>query len=452
MNQYDYDLFVIGAGSGGVRTARFAGGYGARVAIAEEKYLGGTCVNVGCVPKKLFVYAAEFAESFADARGFGWEVEGRSFDWPTLLSNKNGEIDRLNGIYERLLDNADVDLIRGRAVIVDPHTVEVDGKRYTTENILVATGGKPRRFDFPGSELTITSDEVFFIESFPESILIVGGGYIGIEFAGIFHNLGADVKLVELMPHVLNGFDADIQAALREEYVKKGIDIETEVGLQSVEQLPHGRLKATLTNGNELEVDQVMMSVGRVPNTRGLGLEDVGVELTERGHVIVDDYFRTTVPNIYALGDVMSRIPLTPVATEMGMMLASNLFNGTERTFDYDHIATAVFSQPNAGTVGLTEAAARAKYPNIDIYRARFKPMKNTLSGRDERTLMKLVVNQDDDRVLGVHMVGPYAGEIVQGFAVALKAGATKAIFDATVGIHPTSAEEFVTMRTKVTA
>lgn len=452
MSEYDYDLFTIGAGSGGVRASRFAGSFGARVAIAEEKELGGTCVNVGCVPKKLFVYAAEFAEAFVDARGFGWTVEGADFDWQTLLSNKNGEISRLNGIYDRLLGNADVDIIRGRAKLIDAHTVEVDGTRYTAANILVATGGHPRRFDFPGSEHIITSDEVFFIESFPESVLIVGGGYIGVEFAGIFHNLGANVSLVELAPNILNGFDADIQQALCNEYINKGIDVRTEVALSEIVKREDGRLEATLTSGDTLVVDTVMMSVGRVPNTKGLGLEEVGVEVTPRGHIEVDDQMRTSVPNIYALGDVIAKIPLTPIATEQGMVLARNLFNGEARTMDYDNVPTAVFSQPNAGTVGLTEAVARERYENVDIYRATFRPMKHTLSGREERTMMKLVVDADSDRVLGVHMVGPHAGEIIQGFGVALKAGATKAVFDATVGIHPTSAEEFVTMRSKVTA
>lgn len=450
MSNYDYDLFTIGAGSGGVRASRFAGSFGAKVAIAEEKHMGGTCVNVGCVPKKLFVYAAEFAEAFVDSRGFGWSVENPNFDWSTLLNNKNTEIERLNGIYDRLLGNANVDVLRGRARLIDAHTVEVDGKTVTAENILIATGGQPRRFDFPGSEHTITSDEVFFIEEFPENILIVGGGYIGVEFAGIFHNLGANVTLVELAPAILNGFDQDIQQALCDEYVKKGIDVRTEIALSEVAKREDGRLDATLTNGDTLVVDTVMMSVGRVPNTAGIGLEEAGVKLTPRGHVEVDEYMRTSVPNIYALGDVMSVVPLTPVATEQGMILARNLFSGGDFKMDYDNIPTAVFSQPNAGTVGLTEAAARERYEQVDIYRASFRPMKHTISGRDERTMMKLVVDGESDRVLGVHMVGPYAGEIIQGFGVALKAGATKAVFDATVGIHPTSAEEFVTMRNKV--
>ena len=450
MTKYDYDLFTIGAGSGGVRASRFAGGFGARVGIAEEKYLGGTCVNVGCVPKKLFVYAAEFATDFADARGFGWTVGDTSFDWSTLLANKDQEISRLNGIYEWLLSSKDVDIHTGRATLIDAHTVEVNGERHTAENILIATGGKPRRPDLPGIEHAITSDEAFFIEELPESVLIVGGGYIGVEFAGIFHGLGVDVTIAQRSGNILRGFDTDIIEHLTTEYDKKGISIQTEMQLAEIEKQDDGKLLVTMTNGKTITTDMVMMTAGRVPNTRGIGLEAVGVELAPNGMIVVDDYLRTSVPNIYALGDIIDKYTLTPVATAQGMQLARNLFAGTNYTIDYDNVPTAVFSQPNAGTVGLTEHEARDQHDEIAIYRESFKPMRNTLSGNEERTMMKLVVDAKSDKVLGVHMVGPSAGEIMQGFAVALKAGATKAVFDSTIGIHPTSAEEFVTMREPV--
>ena len=450
MTKYDYDLFTIGAGSGGVRASRFAGGFGARVGIAEEKYLGGTCVNVGCVPKKLFVYAAEFATDFADARGFGWTVGDTSFDWSTLLANKDQEISRLNGIYEWLLSSKDVDIHTGRATLIDAHTVEVNGERHTAENILIATGGKPRRPDLPGIEHAITSDEAFFIEELPESVLIVGGGYIGVEFAGIFHGLGVDVTIAQRSGNILRGFDTDIIEHLTTEYDKKGISIQTEMQLAEIEKQDDGKLLVTMTNGKTITTDMVMMTAGRVPNTRGIGLEAAGVELAPNGMIVVDDYLRTSVPNIYALGDIIDKYTLTPVATAQGMQLARNLFAGTNYTIDYDNVPTAVFSQPNAGTVGLTEHEAREQYDEIAIYRESFKPMRNTLSGNEERTMMKLVVDAKSDKVLGVHMVGPSAGEIMQGFAVALKAGATKAVFDSTIGIHPTSAEEFVTMREPV--
>ncbi len=450
MTKYDYDLFTIGAGSGGVRASRFAGGFGAKVGIAEKGALGGTCVNVGCVPKKLFVYAAEFATDFADARGFGWTVGETSFDWSTLISNKNTEISRLNGIYEWLLTSKNVDIHNGFATLIDEHTVEVNGQRYTAENILIATGGRPRRPNLKGIEHTITSDEAFFIEELPESILIVGGGYIGVEFAGIFHGLGVDVTIIQRSEAILRGFDSDIVSHLTEEYDKKGIKIEHHAQLDKIEKRDDGKLDVTMHDGSIKTVGMVMMTAGRVPNTSGIGLEEVGVELDSRGNIVVDEYLRSTVPSIYALGDIIGPFTLTPVATAQGMQLARNLFNGTNYTLDYENIPTAVFSQPNAGTVGLTEQEARMKYPSIDIYRTSFKGMRNTISGNEERTMMKLVVDAQSDRVLGVHMVGPSAGEITQGFAVALKAGATKAVFDSTIGIHPTSAEEFVTMRDKV--
>lgn len=449
MTQYDYDLFTIGAGSGGVRASRFAGGFGARVAIAEERYLGGTCVNVGCVPKKLFVYAAEFAHDFEDAAGFGWTVGERSFDWPTLIYNKNQEINRLNGIYERLLNNAGVDIINGRARIINEHTVEVDGKQYTTEYILVATGGWPRLPEIPGVEHAITSNEAFYLEQLPERIIIVGGGYIAVEFAGIFNNLGVKVTMLHRGNLILRGFDDDIRATLEEEMSKQGIEVRCNEEIVQIEK-EGDTLTATLKSGDTLTAGAIMYAIGRVPNTKDIGLEGVGVELDEKGAIVVNDYLQSSVPNIYALGDVIDRIQLTPMATAEGMSVARNLFDGQEQVPAYDNVPTAVFSHPNVGTVGLTEAEARHQYKNIDIYLTKFRPMKHTLSGREERVMMKLVVDADTDKVLGVHMVGPEAGETIQGFAVALKAGATKAIFDSTIGIHPTAAEEFVTMRTKV--
>lgn len=449
MTQYDYDLFTIGAGSGGVRASRFAGGFGARVAIAEERYLGGTCVNVGCVPKKLFVYAAEFAHDFEDAAGFGWTVGERTFDWPTLIHNKNQEINRLNGIYERLLNNAGVDIINGRARIIDEHTVEVDGQQYTSEYILVATGGWPRLPEIPGVEHAITSNEAFYLEQLPERMIIVGGGYIAVEFAGVFNNLGVEVTMLHRGNLILRGFDDDIRDTLETEMSKQGIEVRCHEEIVQIEK-DGETLTATLKSGDTLTAGAIMYAIGRVPNTTGIGLEAAGVELNEKGAIVVNEYLQSSVPHIYALGDVIDRIQLTPMATAEGMAVARNLFDGQAQVPAYDNVPTAIFSHPNVGTVGLTEAEARHQYKHVDIYRTKFRPMKHTLSGREERVMMKLVVDADTDKVLGVHMVGPEAGETIQGFAVALKAGATKAVFDSTIGIHPTAAEEFVTMRTKV--
>jgi glutathione reductase (NADPH) len=450
MPTYDYDLFTIGAGSGGVRASRFAGGFGAKVAVAEERYLGGTCVNVGCVPKKLFVYASEFASGFADAPGFGWSVPPAGFDWETLLANKDKEIARLNTVYERLLHNAGVEIIHGRAKILDPHTVSVGGQEYTAAHILVATGGWPRLLNIPGIEHVITSNDVFFLDNLPERVLIVGGGYIGIEFAGIFNSFGTKVHQVYIEELFLMGFDDDIRQALHEEMTRKGVDIRGETTVEKID-LVNGREKqVTLSDGETVIVDEVLFAIGRMPQTKDLGLEDVGVELDSLGAIRVNDHYQSSVPSIYALGDVTNRKNLTPVATAEGMIVARHLFNEQETSISYDNIPTAIFSQPPIGTVGLSEQEARNQYDNVVVYRTRFRPMKNTLSGREERTVMKLIVDGDSDRVLGVHMLGPDAGEIIQGFAVALKAGATKAVFDSTIGIHPTAAEEFVTMRTPV--
>lgn len=445
MPNYDYDLFVIGAGSGGVRAARMSASYGARVAIAEARHLGGTCVNVGCIPKKLFVYASHFEEDFEDAAGYGWTVGERRFDWPTLIRNKNKEIERLNGVYERLLKNAGVDLLLGRATITDPHTVELDGKRFTAERILVATGGWPKVPELPGREHAITSNEIFYLESLPKRAIIVGGGYIAVEFAGVLNGLGTRVTQLHRGLHFLRGFDDDVRTFLASQMRAKGVDLRFAASIARIERRG-AELFAELADGTEIVTDCILFATGRAPNTKGLGLEQAGVKLDADGAVIVDDAFQTSVPSIYALGDVIDRVQLTPVAIVEAMALAKMLFRGESARMDYTGIPTAVFSQPNIGTVGLTEAKAREGH-EVDIYLSTFRALKHTLSGRNEKTLMKLIVDRATNRVLGCHMVGPDAGEIIQGFAVALKCGATKAQFDATVGIHPTAAEEFVTMR-----
>ena len=452
MPKFDYDLITLGAGSAGVRASRMAARYGARVAVVEERDLGGTCVNVGCVPKKLFVYAAHFGEDFDDAAGFGWTAGGRDFAWPRLIENKNAEIARLNGVYRDLLEDAGARILDGHARLLDAHTVAVGEDTYTAERILVATGGWPAVPDVAGREHVITSNEAFFLESLPGTIVIVGGGYIAVEFAGIFHGLGARVIQLYRGPLFLRGFDDDVRQALAREMGKKGIDVRFDSSVESIERRDTDdgpRFTVTLADGGAIEAGLVMYATGRRPNTEGFGLEDAGVALNEKGAIVVDEDWRTSVPNIHAIGDVTDRINLTPVAVAEGQALADLLFNPSGRTVDYDGVPSAVFSQPPVGTVGLTEAEARARYGAVDVYRSTFRPLKHTLSGRDEQAMMKLVVDSRSDRVLGVHMVGPEAGEIIQGIAVALKCGATKAQFDATIGIHPTTAEEFVLMREK---
>ena len=449
MTQYDFDLFVIGAGSGGVRASRMSAGYGARVAVAEASDLGGTCVNLGCVPKKLMVYASSFSAAAADAEGFGWTVPTPTFDWATLIANKDREIGRLNGIYQGLLEGSGVRIINGRARLLDRHTVEVDGNSFTAERLLVATGGRPFKSEIPGHDLTITSDEIFHLDRQPELIVIAGGGYIAVEFAGILKGMGSDVTLVYRGPLFLRGFDDDVRAALAEEMRKRGITLLFDTLIEKIEGTGDA-LSATTNHGDLIEADQVLSAMGRLPNTGGLGLEEVGVELTTRGAVVVNENLESSVSGIYAIGDCIDRVALTPVALAEGMAIAETLFNDNPSVVDYTNIPSAVFSQPNIGTVGLTEAEARADGFDVEIYRSTFRPMVHTMSGRNEKTMMKLVVDRKTDRVLGIHMVGPDAGEIIQGLAVAIKAGATKATFDSTIGIHPTAAEEFVTMRTPV--
>jgi glutathione reductase (NADPH) len=448
---YDFDLYVIGAGSGGVRAARFSAGFGARVAIAESRYLGGTCVNVGCVPKKLLVYGAHYAEDFEQAKSFGWSAGEAEFDWSTLIANKDREIHRLNDIYRNLLVNSGVTLHEGHAKLVDAHRVEINGQIYSAEHILIATGGWPQVPEFPGSELAITSQDAFFLKTLPKRILVVGGGYIAVEFASIFNGLGAEVTQLYRGELFLRGFDHSVRTHLKEELIKRGIDLQFNADIQRIDKQTDGSLKATLKDGRTLETDSVFYATGRRPMTDNLGLENTQVKLDKNGFVEVDKLFQTHEPSILALGDIIGGVQLTPVALAEGMAVARRLFKPEQyRPLDYAHIPTAVFSLPNIGTVGLTEEEARKAGHELKIFESRFRPMKLTLGDDQERTLMKLVVDANTDRVLGCHMVGPDAGEIVQGLAIALKAGATKQIFDDTIGVHPTAAEEFVTLRTPI--
>ncbi|MGN2390947.1 glutathione-disulfide reductase [Pelomicrobium sp. G1] len=447
MTRFDYDLFVIGAGSGGVRAARVAAGYGARVAIAEERFLGGTCVNVGCIPKKLFSYAAHFREDFEDAEGFGWKAGRLRFDWTQLRQNKDREIARLNGVYERLLEASGVTLLRGRARVLGPHRVRVGERNYTAGHLLVATGARAVVPPIPGAELGITSDAAFFLEALPKRALVVGGGYIAVEFASIFNGLGVETTLAYRGPHLLRGFDDEVRQFLAGEMEKKGVRILFNTRVLALRAGAGGRREVCFGDGREEAFDLVMFATGRAPSSRGFGLEETGVKLAENGAIVVDEAFRSSVPSIYALGDVIDRLKLTPVAIHEAMAFAQTRFGASPKPMDYENVPTAVFSHPNVGAVGLTEARARERYSRVDVYTTAFRPLKLSLTPREERTFMKLVVDGATDRVLGVHMVGPEAGEVVQGFAVALQVGATKAQFDATVGIHPTLAEEFVTMR-----
>lgn len=453
MPPYHYQLFVIGGGSGGVRAARIAASLGARVAIAESFRYGGTCVIRGCVPKKLLVYAAHFAEDFADAQGFGWTVPPAEFSWPQLIEAKNREIARLSSLYEKNLQGARVEVMHGAARLVDAHTVAVNGQHITAEHILVATGGTPFVPQIPGVEHAITSNEVFELPQLPRRVLMVGGGYIAVEFAGIFHGLGAQVTLCYRGEQVLRGFDDDVRAHLHDAMVTKGISVRLHEDVTQIEKRSDGSLAVTLagTPGAPLVVDAVLYATGRVPNTQGLGLEEVGVALDGAGAIPVDAFGQTCVASIHAVGDVTDRIALTPVAIREGAALAHTLFGPARTPADLTTVPSAVFSQPPIGTVGLTEAQALEQTGSIDIYSARFRSMRHTLSGRDERTLVKLIVDTASQRVLGAHMVGADAPEIIQGLAIAIRMGATKADFDATVALHPTAAEEFVTLRDKVT-
>jgi len=448
MTSYDYDLFVIGAGSGGVRAARMSSSYGARVAIAEEYRFGGTCVIRGCVPKKLLVYAARFSGECEDAAGFGWQIDGLKFDWQTLIANKDKEIDRLEGLYKKTLNNADAAIFSDRAELVDPHTIRlVEADRIVTaRTILVATGGHPYKPDTPGAEHAITSNETFHLKELPKRITIVGAGYIAVEFACIFNGLGSQVTLIYRGELILRGFDDDIRTGLADEMQKRGVDIR--LNTQVSEITPDGDAYAVkLSNGDTLATDLVMYATGRLPNTGTLGLEQAGVELGRNGHVVVDDYSRSSVEHIFAVGDVTDRVALTPVAIREGAAFAETLFNDNPSSVDYSGIPTAVFSEPEIGTVGLTEAEAREKHPKLKIFKSSFRPMKHTLSGRDEKMIMKLLVDGETDRVIGCHILGADAGEMAQVLAITMRMGATKEDFDATVALHPSAAEELVTMR-----
>ncbi|MBT8140948.1 MAG: glutathione-disulfide reductase [Gammaproteobacteria bacterium] len=445
---YDVDLFVIGAGSGGVRAARMAAGFGAKVVVAEERYLGGTCVNVGCVPKKLFVYASHFSEDFHDAEGFGWNMgKAPDFDWATLRDNKTKEIERLNGIYRRLLENAGCEIIKGRARVTGPNSVAINGKTITAGKILLAVGGWPDVPEFEGSEHAITSNETFYLDKLPKKILIVGGGYIAVEFAGIYQGLGVDTTLIYRGPKILRHFDTDISEIISEELLNKNIKLKLESNIRRIEKNTDGQLSAHLNDGSTMQADAIMYATGRKPMLHDLGLDTVNVELDSNGKIQVNEEFQTSEVSIYAVGDIIDTPELTPVALEEGMAFAYTQFGNQPRTVDYDDLATAVFCQPNIATVGLNEQDAHDTH-ELCIYKSRFRPMKHTLSGNPEKSFMKLIVDKESDEVLGIHMIGPDAGEIIQGLAVAMKAGATKAVFDATIGIHPTAAEEFVTMRT----
>ena len=450
---HDCDFFVIGGGSGGVRAARMSAQRGARVVLTEAAALGGTCVNVGCIPKKLYSYAAHFAHDFRDAAGFGWDVHPPRLDWPRLKANRAREIARLNAVYQQLLHAPGVEIVRGWATLVNGHNIRVrtaaGEKNFTARHVLIATGGTPSVPHFPGCEHAVTSDSMFDLDPFPARLLVVGGGYIACEFASIFNGLGSRVTQLYRGTQILRGFDHEVQDFIAHEMRRSGIDLRVGSDVRAIHKAAHG-LQVTLLDGSTVAADVVLYATGRRPNVNGLGLDTAGVAQRKDGAIVVDAHYRTSLPSVYALGDVTARVQLTPVALGEAMAVADHLFGAQKHSMSYDFIPTAVFTHPNIATVGYTEHAARTKFGNVAVFRSDFKPLKHTLSGSGERTFMKLVVDAASDRVVGLHMVGPDAGEVVQGFAVAMKAGATKAVFDATIGIHPTAAEEFVTMREAV--
>jgi glutathione reductase (NADPH) len=446
MSSHDFDLLVIGAGSGGVRASRIAAGHGARVAVAEEYRVGGTCVIRGCVPKKLLVYGSHFAEDLEDARRFGWQIEGKTFDWAVLRDNVAAEVDRLNGLYQNTLDNNQVTTLLGHARIVDAHTVEVDGQRHTAGTILIASGARPFTPDIPGAEHGITSNDVFHLPTLPRRMVIAGAGYIATEFAGVFHELGVDVTLINRSETILRGWEPALSDRLLQISMAKGLNFKLNCRLERVEKTEAG-LVLHFADGKTMETDVVLWALGRVPNVEGLGLEDVGVALNEKGAIAVDADNRTNVPTVFAVGDVTDRVQLTPVAIREGHSFADRQFGEKNWRVDYNAIPSAVFSNPPLGSVGMTEAQARNAYGQVKIYTSDFRPMKNVLAGRNERALYKLVVDASSDRVVGAHMIGPDAPEILQAVAIAVKAGLTKAQFDDTMALHPTMSEELVLMR-----
>ena len=453
MQTFDFDLFVIGGGSGGVRAARMAAQRGVRVALAEVAAMGGTCVNVGCIPKKLYSYAAHYADSFAESHGFGWVGEAPRLDWDVLKANRAREISRLNGVYNHLLKSSGVQIIEDWATLTGKHTVEVAGKSYSAKHILIATGGTPTVPEVPGREHVITSNEIFDLSPFPKRLLVVGGGYIACEFASIFNGLGSQVTQLYRGEQILRGFDADVRAFIAGEMAKTGVTLHLNTEVAAIER-GDDALNVRLRDGSVIRADTVLYATGREPLTGGLGLDTAGVAVNDAGAIKVNAHYQTSVASIYAVGDVTARVQLTPVALGEAMVVVDHLFGAQAgkkpRRMSYDFIPTAVFTHPNIGTVGYTESEACEKFGKISVFRSDFRALKHTLSGSTERTLVKLLVDDASDRVVGLHMVGPDAGEVVQGFAVAMKAGATKAIFDSTIGIHPTLAEEFVTMREPV--
>ena len=449
MARFDYDLFVIGGGSGGVRAGRVSASLGKKVAVAEEYRFGGTCVIRGCVPKKLLVYASQFAEHFQDSAGYGWSVRDTRFDWPTLIANKDKEIARLEAAYRSGLKGQKAETVDSRAVLVDEHHVRIvaEDRVVSAETILIATGGRPNpHAALPGHEHCISSNEAFHLADLPRSIAIEGGGYIAVEFANIFHGLGAETTLIYRGKEILSRFDTDLRRALHEEMENKGIRILCQTVALGVDKLPAGNLAIHLNNGETINADQAMLALGRLPNTEGLGLEAAGVETGTSGEIIVDDYSRTSVSNIYAIGDVTNRVQLTPVAIHEAMCFVDTVYRNQPTSPDHETIATAVFSQPEIGTVGMTEDAAASEYDELEIYLARFRPMRHTLSGRQEKMVMKLVVDASSRRVLGAHILGPDAGEMAQILAIPIKARLSKDDFDRAMAVHPTAAEELVTM------
>ena len=447
MQQQDFDFLVIGGGSGGVRASRVAASLGARVAVVESAQLGGTCVNVGCIPKKLLSHAAHFSQLAEEAKGFGWQLGKPQFDWPTLIANKDREITRLNGVYAKMLAGAGVSVIQGRATLSGPNSVLVNGQTLNARHILIATGGTPSLPDIPGVEHAISSNEAFHLKELPRRVVVVGGGYIAVEFASIFHGLGAETTLLHRSQQLLRGFDADLGLHLAQEMARQGVAIRWSEEIQAIEKQADG-LHLQLKSGEQLVVDCVMYATGRVPLTAGLGLEAVGVKTNDKGAIEVDSHFTTHVPSIHAVGDVIDRMALTPVALAEGTVVAHHLFGqGGKSAPDYELVPTAVFSHPQVGTVGLSEEVARQRFGAVQIFQSSFRPLSNRMGGEPENVFLKLIVSKADQRVRGVHMVGEGAGELMQGFAVALQCGATKPQFDATIGIHPTVAEELVTMR-----